>query len=292
MEEIVLLESASLRKKLCIDKHTDILDQVGELITLPEAAYATKENVALFYEISESGLDNVISRHKDELEADGYKVMSTKEFKKSHNVAISSKARSIAIFPRRAVLRIGMLLRDSPVAKQIRTYLLNVEQEQGLNAQYQNNLTQMAENLTAHSTQLAKNAQQLVAHSLQLTKNAQELEVSAQNALQQDRMLVAVITEMNRQRSRIDEVSTTVHHIKEDMHKFDRRISFLEQPVLGRDEFITKEQIDVLRGKAKEKGNPTAIWPKFKKHFDLSRYVHLPQRRFGEAVLWLEGYSC
>jgi len=40
---------------------------------------------------------------------------------------ISNKTRGILLFPRRAILRVGMLLRDSEVAKQVRTYLLDAE---------------------------------------------------------------------------------------------------------------------------------------------------------------------
>ena len=43
---------------------------------------------------------------------------------------LSSKTqRSLRLIPRRAILRIGMLLRDSHVAKTVRSYLLNVEEE-------------------------------------------------------------------------------------------------------------------------------------------------------------------
>ncbi|HHB2937638.1 MULTISPECIES: hypothetical protein [Bacillus cereus group] len=36
--------------------------------------------------------------------------------------------RNVALFPKRAILRIGMLLRDSEVAKEVRTQLLNIEE--------------------------------------------------------------------------------------------------------------------------------------------------------------------
>lgn len=37
--------------------------------------------------------------------------------------------KGILLFTRRAILRVGMLLRDSEVAKEVRTYLLNVEHD-------------------------------------------------------------------------------------------------------------------------------------------------------------------
>ena len=35
---------------------------------------------------------------------------------------------TVALFPKRAILRVGMLLRDSEVAKEVRTQLLNIEE--------------------------------------------------------------------------------------------------------------------------------------------------------------------
>jgi Holliday junction resolvase-like predicted endonuclease len=40
---------------------------------------------------------------------------------------IQSRSRSLALYPRRAVLNIAMLLRDSDVARQVRVYLLDME---------------------------------------------------------------------------------------------------------------------------------------------------------------------
>ena len=37
--------------------------------------------------------------------------------------------RGLKVFPQRAIPRIGMLLRDSDVAKEVRTQLLNIEEK-------------------------------------------------------------------------------------------------------------------------------------------------------------------
>ena len=42
---------------------------------------------------------------------------------------LSVPNRGLKVFPRRAILRIGMLLRDSAVAKEVRTQLLNIEEK-------------------------------------------------------------------------------------------------------------------------------------------------------------------
>lgn len=61
--------------------------------------------------------------NRDELEEDGYRVVIRSEFERFYGDPanlIAPQARQIALFPRRAVLRVGMLLRDSDVAKRVR----------------------------------------------------------------------------------------------------------------------------------------------------------------------------
>jgi hypothetical protein len=78
----------------------------------------------------------VIERHRDELEENGLQVLSGAGLKEYHSSLMSvsnnvrpfsTKTRYLTIIPRRALLRIGMLLRDSEVASMVRSYLLNVE---------------------------------------------------------------------------------------------------------------------------------------------------------------------
>ena len=46
-----------------------------------------------------------------------------------NGITFSVTNRGLKVFPRRAILRIGMLLRDSVVAKEVRTQLLNIEEK-------------------------------------------------------------------------------------------------------------------------------------------------------------------
>ncbi|WP_410993025.1 BRO-N domain-containing protein [Bacillus cereus] len=96
--------------------------------------YATSKQVADFYDIEQYSLKNVIKRHREELESDGM-VNKTKtdllKLLKSQNDTLESVSipnRGVNIFPKRAILRVGMLLRDSEVAKEVRTQLLNIEE--------------------------------------------------------------------------------------------------------------------------------------------------------------------
>ncbi|MGU3368200.1 hypothetical protein [Bacillus mycoides] len=91
----------------------------------------------------------LIQRHKDELASDGVKVLSKYGLKHSlegHKVSLKNEQGRFHIifedgqkftfsnsgnrfFPRRAILRVGMLLRDSAIAKEVRTQLLNIEEK-------------------------------------------------------------------------------------------------------------------------------------------------------------------
>lgn len=46
-------------------------------------------------------------------------------FKITNDITLEVPNRGVKVFPKRAILRIGMLLRDSEVAKEVRTQLLN-----------------------------------------------------------------------------------------------------------------------------------------------------------------------
>ncbi|MEK4783357.1 MULTISPECIES: BRO-N domain-containing protein [Bacillus] len=128
----------------------EVLERVKNLLLLPELEVATTQQVADFYNVSLDSLRNVIKRHREELTIDGYKTKTGKEVTDSLRFKMNLKEiktkigryvvttddgteysfsnKSNALFPKRAILRIGMLLRDSEVAKEVRTQLLNIEE--------------------------------------------------------------------------------------------------------------------------------------------------------------------
>lgn len=135
--EAALTESATLR-----EQYTDasVLDRVKVVPTLPDDLHLTTEMVATFYDVSESTLRSLIKDHKDELSRNGLRVLEGGELKRLkeelagqgtesdyRTQSIGARARSLTLFDRRTLLNVGMLLRDSEVAKQVRTYLLEVE---------------------------------------------------------------------------------------------------------------------------------------------------------------------
>ncbi|UAL53503.1 hypothetical protein [Metabacillus dongyingensis] len=112
------------------------------MLLLPALEMATVKQVAEFYGVSRAVISMLITNNKEELLSDGYHTLRGKELVYKFNLHTSSgngymtldNGMQIAyapngIFPKRAILRVGMLLRDSEVAKEVRTQLLNIEEK-------------------------------------------------------------------------------------------------------------------------------------------------------------------
>lgn len=124
--DLTLLDARTERDELV--GRTDVLDKVGVLRTLPDDMHVTTDMVAEFYEVSVEAIRSLVSRNREEFDGDGVCVVSRPEFDERFRLQLSSRANSFMLYPRRAVLRAGMLLRDSDVARQVRDMLLSVEQ--------------------------------------------------------------------------------------------------------------------------------------------------------------------
>lgn len=139
-----LVENKELREELI--GRVEVLDRVGELLLLDELDVATTEMVAKYYDEDIKTIERQKERNIDEFESDGYKVynkelvsnlltnnMSVKTKRggfnvldKDSNILFSGSNKGVALWTKRSILRLGMLLRDSEIAKEIRTQLLNV----------------------------------------------------------------------------------------------------------------------------------------------------------------------
>lgn len=124
--ELALTESPSLRAQYAT--RTDVLDKVKALTLLPDGTHATTDLVASYYEVGIEAVKSLVKDNRSELELNGYRTLrgaELREFAGSHGDL--SKVRQLALFDRRAILNVGQLLRDSDVARRVRTYLLDVE---------------------------------------------------------------------------------------------------------------------------------------------------------------------
>ncbi|MGW0629891.1 restriction endonuclease [Streptomyces sp. NPDC002758] len=126
INESALLESKSLRNSV-LDR-TDVLDRVKALSLLPDGMHVTTAMVAAYFQVGIKAIRSLVVDHREELEVSGYRVLSGPELSSFKELSgIQSHTRSLALFSRRAVLNVAMLLRDSEVARQVRVYLLDME---------------------------------------------------------------------------------------------------------------------------------------------------------------------
>lgn len=142
MVEMDLLNVQTVRDQ-CI-AHVEVLERVKELMLLPRIDCFTIRQIAEWYEVDTEAIHKVYQRNRSEFESDGATKVSVSEFAEKLDLDMMSKSNrgtktftidgvsvtipnvGVILFPRRAILRVGMLLRDSRVAQEVRTQLLNI----------------------------------------------------------------------------------------------------------------------------------------------------------------------
>jgi len=130
--ELVLTESRTMRAQT-VDR-VDVLDKVKALALLSDGVHATADGVASYYEVHDDVIKKVVQRHREELAENGLRTLRGDELREFVRDNLSSangsaKIRSLSVFTRRTILNVGQLLADSLVAQQVRTYLLEVEEQ-------------------------------------------------------------------------------------------------------------------------------------------------------------------
>lgn len=129
--EMVLIESRTMRDQNVY--RDDVLEKVKFISLLGSHFEATTEMVAEYYEVPADTIRTIVKRHREEFnEYEEMRVLKGKalsEFKTEVQGELLYKGvNSLALLNRRGILRLGMLLTESEVAKSIRNYLLNVEE--------------------------------------------------------------------------------------------------------------------------------------------------------------------
>ncbi|WP_328328829.1 hypothetical protein [Streptomyces sp. NBC_00455] len=136
--EIALLESRALRADHL--GRVDVLDKVKALQLLPDGLHVTTDGVAQYFGVHREAVHSIVRRHRDELASSGLFTLTGDELREHEVVVLTTSSRGEAksypqglvrlrLFPRRAVLNIAMLLRDSEVARRVRGYLLDTEEQ-------------------------------------------------------------------------------------------------------------------------------------------------------------------
>lgn len=140
------IEQKSLRDE-CVGR-VEVLEKVKGLLLIPYFECMTIKQIADYYEVDNKAIEMCYARHKEEIDSDGISrltprdvrnlkptVSGVKNFEQLNGKAVVEfddgirfviPNRGVTTFPKRAIMRFGMLLRDSRVAQELRTQLLNV----------------------------------------------------------------------------------------------------------------------------------------------------------------------
>ncbi|MFC4495506.1 hypothetical protein ACFPA8_15350 [Streptomyces ovatisporus] len=134
--ESVLLESPTARSGM--SHRVEVLDKIKALALSADGVRATTRDVAEYFEVGEQAVHNLLRRHREELEGNGLRVLQGSELQEyvTLNLSVTSEAAQsypqrrphLAVYTRRTVLNVAMLLRDSDVARRVRAYLLDAEE--------------------------------------------------------------------------------------------------------------------------------------------------------------------
>lgn len=139
LSEIVLVESKTARDgqiaSTTQDRAEEILSKAKGLLYFAMhqgSRIATTEQVADFYEVTTNVVRDNVRRHRDEFDSDVVKVLKGKTLRDVREIlSLTPDTPQATVWNPRGTLRLGMLLRDSEVAKGVRTALLNEVEESG-----------------------------------------------------------------------------------------------------------------------------------------------------------------
>lgn len=145
-EQENIISDREMRDK-CVGRY-EVLEKVKNLLLLPGTDLMSIDQVADYYEVSSQGIKNLYSQNREEIDGDGTKMLPRDFYngstEKSTSVEVKQTSvtytfengqivtinnRGLKAFSRRAVLRIGMLLQQSEVAREVRNQLLNIEEK-------------------------------------------------------------------------------------------------------------------------------------------------------------------
>lgn len=122
-----LVENRELREEVI--SRIEVLEQVKNVLTLESTDFSTVKLAAEYYEVEIKALEKTIERNRRELEEDGLRLYKNKEIKEMLETVENTKniqipPRGLTLIPKKALLKIGMLLSDSEVARKLRELLL------------------------------------------------------------------------------------------------------------------------------------------------------------------------
>lgn len=131
--ETALIESRALRDSVV--GRTEVLDKVKAPALLPDGVHVTTQGVADYFAVHKDVIHKLRQRHTAELTENGLRTLRGSDLRRFEvdNLSTSNSGypqgrAQLMLFTRRTVLNVAMLLRDSDIARRVRTYLLDAEE--------------------------------------------------------------------------------------------------------------------------------------------------------------------
>lgn len=146
ISEETMISNKALQERFI--NRIDVLDKVKTLLLIPKMECMTIRQVSDYYEVPVETIRGLYKDNRDEFVSDGAIKHSIGEIKNSigglptirkisnrkgvmeieidENTKVLIPNTGVILFTKRAILRVGMLLRDSVIAKEVRTQLLNI----------------------------------------------------------------------------------------------------------------------------------------------------------------------
>ncbi len=159
---------------------------------LPDGIHVRTEDVARYFEVSTETVKKVTQRHRAEVEGNGLVLLRGSELWFFHRGMVSlwggegaerypQAAAQSTLYTRRTVLNIAMLLRDSDIARCVRTHLLDAEEALGTQyASLDQRVTRIERCLTGVGSALQELGPVLVRMSERLDSLDRKVEVTHQ----------------------------------------------------------------------------------------------------------------
>lgn len=133
------------------EKHRDrleVLEKVKSILMMPSTQFSTTKQVADLYRVPTQAIKSLVKENELELNEDACRIFNKKDviillnipeetitYMRDKTIAklpngeeLIIPNRGLRLFPRRAILRVGMLLRDSEVADEVCAQLLGIAQ--------------------------------------------------------------------------------------------------------------------------------------------------------------------
>lgn len=128
----VLVESKSARdhqlERISPERAQQILNKLKALYFAvgKGEGTTTTELLADFYEVPEANIRQLLKTHRAEFESDGLQTLRGKDLRQVRDLlSLTSMTVNVTTWTPRAAMRLGMLLRNSAIAKALRTSLLD-----------------------------------------------------------------------------------------------------------------------------------------------------------------------